>query len=70
MIILKILLIIGTVFVALFVLSLIIYFFNLDMKAAAAIMPVFSKHYDRVDRKKKRKNDDGKKGRVHGEGIG
>lgn len=70
MIILKILLIIGIVFVALFVLSLIIYFFNLDMKAAAAIMPVFSKHYDRVDRRKKRKNDDGKKGRAHGEGIG
>lgn len=70
MIILKILLIIGIVFVALFVLSLIIYFFNLDMKAAAAIMPVFSKHYDRVDRKKKRKNDGGKKGRAHGEGIG
>ena len=70
MMVLKILLIIGIVFVALFVLSLIIYFFNLDMKAAAAIMPVFSKHYDRVDKKKKRQKDGGKKGRVHGEGIG
>lgn len=57
MMILKILFIIGIVFVALFVLSLIIYFFNLDMKAAAAIMPVFSKHYDRVDRKKKKRNE-------------
>lgn len=54
MIFLKILLVIVIVFVILFVLSLIIYFFNLDMKAAALIMPVFEKHYDRVDRKKER----------------
>lgn len=54
MIFLKILLVIAIVFVILFVLSLIIYFFNLDMKAAALIMPVFEKHYDRVDRKKER----------------
>lgn len=54
MIFLKILFVIVIVFVILFVLSLIIYFFNLDMKAAALIMPVFEKHYDRVDRKKER----------------
>ncbi len=57
---LKILLIIGIVLAVLFVLSLFIYFFNLDMKAAAAIMPVFEKHYDRVDRKKKKGAPDGK----------
>ncbi len=57
---LKILLIIGIVLAVLFVLSLFIYFFNLDMKAAAAIMPVFEKHYDRVDRKKKKEAPGGK----------
>ncbi len=57
MILLKILLIIAIVLAALFVLSLIIYFFNLDMKAAALIMPVFEKHYDRVDRKKKKQHE-------------
>lgn len=54
MIFLKILLVTAIVFVILFVLSLVIYFFNLDMKAAALIMPLFEKHYDRVDRKKER----------------
>ncbi len=54
MIFLKILLIAGIVFAVLFLLSLLIYFFNLDMKAAGLIMPVFEKHYDRVDRKKER----------------
>lgn len=39
--------------VVFFVLTFIIYFFNLDMKAAAKIMPVLSKHYDKV-RKEKR----------------
>ncbi|MCM1090322.1 MAG: hypothetical protein NC092_06830 [Butyrivibrio sp.] len=67
MMVLKVLIIVGIVFVALFVLSLIIYFFNLDMKAAAAIMPVFSKHYDRVDRKKKRQKDSVKKDSTDGE---
>lgn len=31
-----------------FVLTFTVYFFNLDMKAAAKIMPVISKHYDKV----------------------
>lgn len=35
-----------------FVLTFIIYFFNLDMKAAAKIMPVISKHYDKVKKEK------------------
>ena len=70
MMVLKVLIIVGIVFVALFVLSLIIYFFNLDMKAAAAIMPVFSKHYDRVDRKKKQQKDSVKKGSTDGKSDG
>lgn len=52
--IVKILLGLAIVLVSLFVLSLVIYFFNLDMKAAALLMPLFEKHYDRVDRKKER----------------
>ena len=70
MMILKILLILGIVLAVLFVLSLIIYFFNLDMKAAAAIMPVFSKHYDRVDRKKNKQKDSGRKGGADGDRNG
>lgn len=54
----KILLVVGIVLAVLFVLSLFIYFFNLDMKAASAVMPLFERHYDRVDRKKKKKDGD------------
>lgn len=36
-----------------FVLTFIIYFFNLDMKAAAKIMPVISKQYDKIKKRKK-----------------
>lgn len=57
MIVLKVLLGMAIVFVILFVLSLAIYFFNLDMKAAALFMPLFEKHYDRVDRKKERRKE-------------
>lgn len=46
MIALKIILIILAVVFALFLLSLIIYFFNLDMKFAAAMTPVMNKYYD------------------------
>lgn len=55
MLLLKILLIAAIVLAVLFVLSLLIYFFNLDMKAAALIMPVLEKIYDRADRKRKAK---------------
>ncbi len=55
MIFLKILLIMAVVLAVLFVLSLLIYFFNLDMKAAALVMPLFERHYDRGDRKKKKR---------------
>lgn len=46
MIVLKIILIVLAVVFALFLLSLIIYFFNLDMKFAAAMTPVMNKYYD------------------------
>ena len=49
---LHVLLIIAIVFVCLFVLSFIVYFFNLDMKLTAAIEPILLKHYDRIDRDK------------------
>lgn len=37
-----------TAAVVFFVLTFLVYFFNLDMKAAAKIMPVISRHYDKV----------------------
>ncbi|MDE7274186.1 MAG: hypothetical protein K2N95_14200 [Lachnospiraceae bacterium] len=36
-----------------FLLTFIVYFFNLDMKAAAKMMPVISKHYDKVKKEKR-----------------
>lgn len=47
---LKVLLIIVCVFMALFLLSLIIYFFNLDMKLMVRIGPILNKHYDKIKR--------------------
>lgn len=47
---LHILIIIAIVLAALFVLSFIVYFFNLDMKLMAAIEPLISKHYDKIKR--------------------
>lgn len=52
MIVLKIILIILAVIFALFLLSLAIYFFNLDMKFAAAMTPVMNKYYDWQKRKR------------------
>lgn len=48
----KIMLIIGIVAVCLFVLSFLVYFFNLDMKLTAKLAPLFEKHYDKIDRDK------------------
>ena len=50
---LKVLLIIAIVFVALFVLSLIVYFFNLDMKLTSALEPLLANHYDKIKRNRK-----------------
>lgn len=52
---LQVLLIIAVVLVCLFVLSLIVYFFNLDMKLAAAMIPVMNKIYDRGKAKREKK---------------
>jgi len=57
MLVVKILLILAIIFVVLFLLSLIIYFFNLDMKFAAKMTPVMMKYYD-WKKKKRTKNSD------------
>lgn len=49
---LHVLLIIAIVVVCLFVLSFLVYFFNLDMKLTAKLVPLFEKHYDKIDRDK------------------
>lgn len=53
----KVLLIILIVFVCLFLLSFVVYFFNLDMKAAAAMIPVMNKIYDRGKAKREKKSE-------------
>ncbi len=50
-ILLKTICIIAIVLVVLFLLSLIIYFFNLDMKMAAKFQPLLNKWYDRHKRR-------------------
>ena len=52
---LQVLLIIAVVVACLFVLSLVVYFFNLDMKLAAAMIPVMNKIYDRGKAKRQKK---------------
>ncbi len=52
MIVLKILMVAAIVFVVLFLLSLVIYFFNLDMKMAAKMIGPLTKHYDRSKAKR------------------
>lgn len=49
---LKIVLIIMIAAVSLFVLTFLVYFFNLDMKLMAKLAPLFEKHYDKVKRDK------------------
>lgn len=49
---LHVLLIIAIVFVCLWVLTMVVYFFNLDMKLLAALEPLFLKHHDKVKRDK------------------
>lgn len=51
-IVLRVIGILAIVFVCLFVLSFVVYFFNLDMKLTAALAPFFDKHYDKIDRDK------------------
>ncbi len=47
---LTVLMIIAIVVVALFVLTFLVYIFNLDMKLTAAIYPWLMKRYDKVKR--------------------
>ena len=64
MIVMKILGIVFTVLVAFFVLTFIIYFFNLDMKLMAALIKPMTKYYDwskaRRDAKKRRESEKAK----------
>ena len=55
MIVLKVLAIIAVVLVALFFLTLVIYFFNLDMKFAAVLIKPLTAYYN-WSKKRKRKN--------------
>lgn len=50
---LKIIFILAIVLVSFFVLSFIVYFFNLDMKLMAAVTPLLKKVYDRRKRERK-----------------
>ena len=52
MILLKIIGIAALVAVIFFVVTFIVYFFNLDMKLTAALEPLFLKHYDNIKRDK------------------
>lgn len=61
MILLKVLAIIAIVLVALFLLTLVIYFFNLDMKFAATLIKPLTAYYNwsknRREAKKKKEQD-------------
>lgn len=61
MILLKVLAIIAIVLVALFLLTLVIYFFNLDMKLAASLIKPLTAYYNwsknRREAKKKKEQD-------------
>ena len=48
---LQIVCIIAIVFFGLFLLSMIIYFFNLDMKMSSKMQPIINKWYDRHKRR-------------------
>lgn len=52
MILLKIIGIAALVAVIFFVVTFIVYFFNLDMKLTAALEHLFLKHYDKIKRDK------------------
>lgn len=56
----KVLLIIFGILAALFLLSLIIYFFNLDMKLAATMTPLMNRLYDRKDARRKQRAESAK----------
>ena len=49
----KVIGIILIVLVCLWILSIIVYFFNLDMKLTSALQPLLAKHYDKIKRDRK-----------------
>ncbi len=49
----KALIIIGIVLLCLFVITFIIYFFNLDMKLVRKIYDALGKHYDKLEKDRK-----------------
>lgn len=51
-IILYVIAIAAAVIAGLFVLTFLVYFFNLDMKLTAKLAPLFEKHYDKINRDK------------------
>lgn len=51
-IIIRIAVIAAAVVAGLFIVSFLVYFFNLDMKLTAALAPLFDKHYDKINRDK------------------
>ena len=53
MIVLKILAIAALVVVTFFVVTFVVYFFNLDMKLTSALEPLLAKGYDKRERKRK-----------------
>lgn len=55
MLILKIVGILAIVFVCLFVLTLIIFFFNLDVKFAAMLVPVLNWYHDKMAIRRQKK---------------
>ena len=57
MIVLKVLAIIAIVLVALFLLTLVIYFFNLDMKFAAALIKPLTAYYNWSKKRREKKKE-------------
>lgn len=49
---LHVLFVLAIIVVCFFVITFIVYFFNLDMKLLAALEPLFNKHYDKIKRDK------------------
>ena len=56
---LKVLLIIAIIFVCLFVLSFVVYFFNLDMKLIRVVYDKMGKHYDNLEQQREEDDENG-----------
>lgn len=49
---LHVLLVLAIIVICFFVLTFVVYIFNLDMKLMAVMEPLFLKHYDKIKRDK------------------